>query len=531
MNIYTQEMLKSIELVNATRESRSKHSVPKINENDKKSLLNTYHPDYKRNEFNILLVGQNKGDRVPKELCELLQGNSILLNENLDLSKPDYKVDVLIIGGGGAGASCALESFKNGANTLIATKLRFGDSNTMMAEGGIQAAESNNDSPSKHFIDALGGGHFTNNHNLLKTLVLNAPNTIKWLENLGVMFDKDSNSNMILNHGGGTSIKRMHSCKDTTGGEIMRVLKDEVLNKKIPILEFCACVELTKDNNNKVNGAILKNIETGKLIVVSAKCVVLATGGAGRLHYQNFPTTNHYGATGDGLILAYRLGAKLIYPDTIQYHPTGVAYPSQLLGALVTEKVRSLGAQLINIKGELFMNPLETRDIASSLIIKECLKNNGIKTSSGNAVWLDIPLIDVIHGKGTIEKKLPNMVRMFSKCDIDITKSPVLVYPTLHYQNGGLLIDTNGETTIENLFAVGEVSGGIHGRNRLMGNSLLDILVFGRIAGEYASEKSKKINFTELNINHIYTFKKELEKMNYNSKISSPILLPDYTRK
>ena len=271
-------------------------------------------------------------------------------------------------------------------------------------------------------------------------------------------------------------------------------------------------------------------METGDILVAKAKTVVIATGGAGRLHYQGFPTSNHYGATADGLILGYRAGAKLLYADTLQYHPTGAAYPSQILGALVTEKVRSLGAQVLNKDGIAFVHPLETRDVEASAIIRECQENGGgLETGEGLAVWLDTPLIEEIHGEGTIEKRIPAMMRMFGKYGIDIRKEPILIYPTLHYQNGGLEISADGQTNIENLYVAGEAVGGIHGRNRLMGNSLLDIIVFGRNAGQQASEKAKQVTVGELTLDHVQKFAAEMQEAGIDSDIVSPKLLPNYT--
>lgn len=249
------------------------------------------------------------------------------------------------------------------------------------------------------------------------------------------------------------------------------------------------------------------------------------------MHYQGFPTSNHYGATADGLVLGYRTGAKLMYADTLQYHPTGAAFPSQIFGALVTEKVRSLGAKLVNSKGEVFVHPLETRDVAAAAIIRECSdRNNGVATGSGSAVWLDTPMIERIGGEGTIEKRIPAMLRMFANYGIDIRKEPILVYPTLHYQNGGLDINVDGMTTcIENLYAAGEVVGGIHGRNRLMGNSLLDVIVFGRNAGQHAAERAKNVRVGRLTLEHIEKFDAELKSAGIETEIVSPKLLPDYT--
>ncbi|GAI57242.1 unnamed protein product, partial [marine sediment metagenome] len=209
-----------------------------------------------------------------------------------------------------------------------------------------------------------------------------------------------------------------------------------------------------KMTRDKTAGAILVNLETNEVILVRAKAVVMATGGMGRLHIQDFPTTNHYGATADGLVLAYRVGADLIFMDTMQYHPTGAAHPVQILGQLVTEKVRTLGGQLVNIDGEQFVMPLEPRDVVASAIIRECQEHHkGIETPTGEVgVWLDSPMIDVIRGEGTIARELPAMVRQFSRFNIDITKEPMLVYPTLHYQNGGIKINTEGVTTVPGLF-------------------------------------------------------------------------------
>ena len=275
------------------------------------------------------------------------------------------------------------------------------------------------------------------------------------------------------------------------------------------------------------------NMETKELYVAKAKTVVIATGGAGRMHYQGFPTSNHYGATADGLVLGYRVGAKLLYAETLQYHPTGAAFPEQIFGALVTEKVRSLGAKLVNKNGEVFMHPLETRDVTAASVIRECLeRGNGIDTGNGQAVWLDTPMIEKIGGEGTIEARIPAMMRMFAQYGIDIRKEPILIYPTLHYQNGGLDITPDCMTTnVENLFVAGEAVGGIHGRNRLMGNSLLDIIVFGRSAGKNAAAKCKNVKVGKLSLEHIDSFEAEITAAGINTEEVSPKLLPNYTRR
>ncbi len=532
MYVYTDEQLKSMKLVEKTRQDRLNNLHKRMTAEEKTAVLQQFHPDYIDGAYETLKVGPNKGDKVLHELASLLQGNPRSEEKCADLSNPDYDVDVLVIGGGGAGSSAAITAHNNGANVMIVTKLRIGDANTMMAEGGIQAADKPNDSPAIHYLDAFGGGHFAAKPELLEKLVCDAPDSIRWLSDLGVMFDKDAEGNMITTHGGGTSRKRMHACKDYSGAEIMRTLRDEVLNRGIPVVDFTSAIEIILDDEGKASGAVLKNMETGEILVAKAKTVVIATGGAGRLHYQGFPTSNHYGATADGLVLAYRAGAKLLYADTLQYHPTGVAEPTQIFGALVTEKVRSLGAQLVNKDGEPFVYSLETRDVTASTIIRECNgRNNGIKTTDGVGVWLDTPMIEQIHGEGTIEKRIPAMMRMFGKYGIDIRKEPILVYPTLHYQNGGIDISANGMTSVENLFVAGEAVGGIHGRNRLMGNSLLDIIVFGRNAGKNASEKSKTVKVGKLSLSHVDKFEKELKDAGIDTGIVSPKLLPDYKRK
>ena len=524
------------ELARAVAEKRAENAAlepRRMTAEEKDELLAHFHPDYKQDEFTVLAAGVNKGDKVPTQLAELLQGKSRISAFDVDLASPDYDTDVLIIGGGGAGASAAIEADEAGAKSMIVTKLRIGDANTMMAEGGIQAADKPNDSPAIHFLDAFGGGHFAAKPELVKKLVTKAPEAIQWLNKLGVEFDKEPDGTMVTTHGGGTSRKRMHAAKDYSGAEIMRTLRDEVINRGIPVIDFTAAVEIILDEGGRAAGAVLMNMETKELLVARAKTVIIATGGAGRLHYQGFPTSNHYGATADGLILGYRVGAKLLYADTLQYHPTGTGYPEQIFGALVTEKVRSLGAKLVNIDGDVFMHPLETRDVTAASIIRECTeRNKGIETSLGKAVWLDTPMIEYKNGEGTIEKRIPAMMRMFGKYGIDIRKEPILVYPTLHYQNGGLEISDDCSTGVENLYAAGEVAGGIHGRNRLMGNSLLDVIVFGRNAGICAAAKAKETAApAKLTLAHIEKFNKELEAAGAASEVASPMLLPHYARK
>ncbi len=531
--MYTGDMLKSAEKVAAKRKENAVLEPKRMSADEKDKVLEEFHPDHIKSQFAELQIGPNKGEKAPLELVDMLQGKSRINPADIDLSKPDYETDVLILGGGGAGSSAAIEADNAGSKVLMITKLRIGDANTMMAEGGIQAADKANDSPQQHFLDAFGGGHFDAKKELVYELVTKAPETILWLNKLGVEFDKAADGTMITTHGGGTSRKRMHACKDYSGAEIMRTLRDEVLNRKnITVVDFTAAIEIIKDEKGEAAGAVLMNMETKQLLIAKAKTVIIATGGAGRMHYQGFPTSNHYGATADGLVLAYRAGAKLMYEYSLQYHPTGAAFPQQVFGALVTEKVRSLGAKVVNCDGEVFIHPLETRDVEAAGIIREVKGHGkGVKTSLGQGVWLDTPMIELKNGEGTIEKRIPAMLRMFDKYGIDIRKEPILVYPTLHYQNGGVEIEQDCSTGIKNLFVAGEASGGIHGTNRLMGNSLLDVIVFGRIAGTSAAKASKSANPGKLSLQHVTDFENERKSANITTDTVSPKILPHYTHK
>ena len=530
---YPPEMQESLKRVEASRSRRLSEEFPRLTPAEKTELIASFHPDHVEGGMRPLQVGPNKGDRMPNELADLLEGRPHLDPEVFDPSTPDHDVDVLVIGGGGGGAAAALTAQEQGAQVLLATKLRLGDANTMMAQGGIQAADKPNDSPAVHYLDVMGGGGFDNIPELVEALVTDAPAIIQWLESLGCMFDKEPDGTMRTIHLGGTSRKRVHTAKDYTGLEIMRTLRDEVGSRGIPVLEFSPAVELLGDGEGRCTGAVLYELETRRYLVVRAKTVILATGGCGRLHIQDFPTTNHYGATADGLVLAYRMGAKLIFLDAMQYHPTGVAFPEQMVGQLVTEKMRGMGAQLVNAEGEQFVYPLETRDAVTSAIIRECRqRGKGVKTPTGRAgVWLDSPMIEIRQGAGAIVENLAAMYRQYARFGIDIRVEPILVYPTFHYQNGGILIDPNGETQVPNLFSVGEVSGGVHGRNRLGGNSLLEILVFGRRAGREAARRARDIQPGRLSLEHVARFNQACREAGLPQEIRSPLLLPDYTRR
>jgi len=529
---YPDYMLKSIKLVEEKRENNMSSPVKPMSMKEREQVLSKYHPDYMKNTKRKLKVGIDKGKLLYNGIVDLLEAKPVLDPKDVDFSKIDYDLDLLIIGGGGAGTVAALFAYESGVpkdKILIITKLRHGDANSMMAQGGIQAADRPEDNPALHYLDIYGGGHFTNKPDLAKALALDAPGIIHWHEELGVMYDRQKDGEFQELSGGGTCRNRMHSAKDYTGMELLRNIRDKSRNLEIPVLEFCPVVELLMDDKNQVVGGVAFNLETYEYYVIRAKATILATGGSGRLHLSNYPTTNHYGATGDGLVMAYHTGANLLDLDTIQIHPTGDAYPEPLVGILSTEKIRGLGAIPLNNKGNPFVFPLEPRDVESAMFIQECKQGGGIVTPTGMpGVWLDSPMIDIIHGKGTIEEKLAGEVRKFKRFGIDMTKHPILVYPTLHYQNGGVEINEHCETKIPGLFAAGEITGGVHGKNRLMGNSLLDYNVFGRRAGIYASNYIKKVKVGKLTLSHLDKYNKMLENANIKIEKTAPILLPEY---
>ena len=419
---YPDYMRESIEKVTATRPKRVGVQYPRLTMEQAQEVLHAFHPDFLDDQKREVLVGPNKGDTANHKFADVLEAHPAIMPSDVDLDPADWDVDILIIGGGGAGCAAALMAQEVGVSVLLATKLRLGDANTMMAQGGIQAASKPNDSPAIHYLDVIGGGHFENKPELVEALVKDAPLVLDWHEELGVMYDKHPDGIMYAIHGGGTSRKRMHSARDYSGGEIMKTLRDEVQNRPdIEVVEFLSAVELIMDDKGACVGAVMMNMETREYKIVRAKATILATGGFGRLHIQNYETTNHYGATADGIVMAYHAGAKWLFMDSVQYHPTGAIFPEQIVGLLVTEKVRGLGAQVLNIDGEQFTFPLEPRDIESSKIIREVEKESkGVCTPTGKwGVWLDSPIIDDIHGPGTIERELPAMVRQYRRFDID----------------------------------------------------------------------------------------------------------------
>jgi succinate dehydrogenase/fumarate reductase flavoprotein subunit len=500
---------------------------------ERKKILD-FHPDFKEEGRREIRVGPSKGYRIAHEMVDVLEARSRVNPADIDLAKVDRETDVLVIGGGGAGTAAALLAEENGAKVVLATKLRHGDANTMMAEGGIQAATKvGKDSPYYHYLDVMGGGHFKNKPELVETLVNHAPDVIRWLESLGCNFTKFPDGTLQTIHGGGTSRKRMHFAADITGAEMMRTVRDEARNRpNIEIIEFSPAVELVLNEHGHCAGAVLYNMETEEYQLIKAKSVVMATGGSGRLHIQSFMTTNHYGATADGIVIAYRAGVPICFLHTVQYHPTGVVFPEQAEGILITEKFRGSGANLVNIEGKQFVNEREPRDVEAAAIIRECVERKlGVPTPTGKSgVWLDSPMIDDLSGVGTVEREFPGKFILYKRFGIDISKEPMLIFPTLHYQNGGLEFQPDATTVLPGLMIAGEVGGGTHGQNRLMGNSLLDIMVFGRIAGKSAAEYAKsRAKAGALSLEHVVAFNKEVADAGIEGDRVSPMLLPDYT--
>ncbi len=531
---YPESMFPSLRKLAQTRSHRVHHTYPELSLENKNSLLQNFHPDFNPHIKRPLAVGVNSGDVVAQEVANLLESPSQITPyaQNLSLQKAHYTTDVLVIGSGGAGLSAALWLKKNTSlQVIISTKLRTLDSNTVMAEGGLSAATASNDNPAIHFVDTMVGGRFCNDPDLVETMVSQGPIIIHWLASLGVHFDRRKDGEFFTHRPGGHSRTRSHSIQDITGLEITRILADEARNCGLHTLEFCPAVELLLDDHGNCSGAILQNLDTKQYYVVHAKAVIMASGGMGRLHPLGFPTSNFYGATADGLVLGYRAGAKIIHMDSVQYHPTGTAWPNHLLGLLISEAVRAQGAQLLNSHGDMFIGNLETRDTLAAAIIQESFgKEQHVLTPTGNrGVWLDTPLIDLQHGQGTFARRFANIHKRFLTCGIDPANEPILVYPTQHYQNGGLAITPQAQTSVPYLYAAGEVAGGIHGKNRLGGNALLDIFVFGHEAAKQAATHAQeRPHPTTHNLDHVYVYEQTLTKLSTHNTQRAPLILPDY---
>jgi succinate dehydrogenase / fumarate reductase flavoprotein subunit/L-aspartate oxidase len=492
-------------------------------------LLRTFHPDHQPESVVKLEVGPNKGDICHRQLADILQADARI--DEADLAGAAIvETDVLVIGGGGAGCTAALEAARAGARVILTTKLRLGDSNTVMAEGGIQASVEKNDTPQMHFDDTVKGGHLKVDKKLAAQMVMDGPEVIRWLIQQGMQFDLDQYGDLLTRRAGGTSAARVVYYRDYTGLEMMRVLREAVENSNIEVWPYSPVVELLSNEQGHCAGAVVSSLKDYCFKLVKAKAVILATGGIGRMHLNGFPTSNHFGATGDGLVLAYRLGARLRDLDSFQYHPSGLAWPIHLSGTLITEGVRSAGAYLLNGHGERFIDELRPRDQVAAAIIRECREGRGIDTGHGSCgVWLDTPGVE-LRNPGIFEKRFPKLIHLGRKSGTDPRKQPMLIYPTLHYQNGGVVIDENGLSTVPGLYCIGEVCGGIHGRNRLMGNSLLEIISFGRRAGAHAAECRHGRGHKKISIEHLSQIRRALTLAGRSLETKGPILFPEYAK-
>jgi len=445
----------------------------------------------------------------------------------------DY--DVLVIGAGGAGLRAAIEASSEGVKVGLVCKSLLGKAHTVMAEGGIAAALANVDDRDNwrvHFADTMRGGQYTNNWRMAELHAKEAPECVRELEGWGALFDRTADGRILQRNFGGHKYPRLAHVGDRTGLEMIRTLQDAGIHRGVAVHMETAIVTLLKDGD-RVVGAFGYERERGRFVLFGAKAVVLATGGIGRAYSI---TSNSWEYTGDGQAQAYDVGAELIDMEYVQFHPTGMVWPPSVRGILVTEGVRGEGGVLKNNQGRRFMfdeipanykpqtadNPEEgwrytqgdknarrppellTRDHVARCIMREVREGRG---SPHGGVFLDIAWIKekLPNAAEHIKKKLPSMYHQFKQlADIDITAEPMEVGPTTHYMMGGVRVDGDTQmSTVPGLFAAGEVAAGLHGANRLGGNSLSDLLVFGRRAGRYAAVFARehgtgKINPTDV---------------------------------
>jgi succinate dehydrogenase / fumarate reductase flavoprotein subunit len=405
-----------------------------------------------------------------------------------------HEHDVLIIGAGGAGLRAAIEALAQGASVAVVCKSLLGKAHTVMAEGGIAAAMANVDRTDDwraHFRDTMRGGKFLNNWRMAQIHAQEAPERVRELEQWGALFDRTTDGNILQRAFGGQTFKRLCHVGDRTGLEMIRTLQDRGVNLGIDVYMECAITRLLKDGD-RIAGAFGYWRENGRFIVFKAKSVVVATGGIGKAWRI---TSNSWEYTGDGMALAYDAGAELMDMEFVQFHPTGMVWPPGVQGILVTEAVRGEGGVLRNKDGERFMErydpermDLSTRDVVARAIYTEAKEGRG--TEHGGAY------LDISHKPAEyVKKKLPSMYHQFRElADVDITKGPMEVGPTCHYMMGGIRVDAEtAESNVPGLFAAGEAAAGLHGANRLGGNSLSDLLVFGRRAGVSAAEHAKQV--------------------------------------
>ncbi len=414
--------------------------------------------------------------------------------DNLDSSYETIEYDILIVGAGGAGMRAAIEASDKGTKVLLLCKSLLGKAHTVMAEGGIAASLGNIDPQDNwkiHFSDTIVEGQSISNWKMAEIFAKEAPDRVLELERYGALFDRTGDGLIMQRPFGAHSYRRLCYVGDRTGLELIRTLEDQVLNRNIPYIDEAVVTGIIKDpTSGAVSGAVVIRIRSGALLFVKCKAVILATGGCGKVYSV---TSNSWESTGDGIAIAYRAGAELMDMEMMQFHPTGMIYPAGVRGMLITEAVRGEGGILTNIDGERFMaryDPkrmeLSARDVVARAIYTEIKEGRG--TPNG-AVYLDITQ----KGEAYIKKKLPSMYYQFLEfANVDISKEKMEVAPTVHYHMGGVRVDPEtAVTNVPGLYAAGEVASGLHGANRLGGNSLSDILVFGRRAGAAAADYVK----------------------------------------
>lgn len=410
-----------------------------------------------------------------------------------------HEHDVLIIGAGGAGLRAAIEALGQGATVGVVCKSLLGKAHTVMAEGGIAAAMANVDEADDwrtHFRDTMRGGKFLNNWRMAQIHAQESPERVRELEQWGALFDRTSSGDILQRAFGGHTFKRLCHVGDRTGLEMIRTLQDRGVNLGIDVFMECAITRLLKDGE-RVSGAFGYWRETGRFVVFKAKSIVIATGGIGKAWRI---TSNSWEYTGDGMALAYDAGAELMDMEFVQFHPTGMVWPPGVQGILVTEAVRGEGGVLRNKDGERFMErydpekmELSTRDVVARAIYTEAREGRG--TEHGGAY------LDISHKPADyVKRKLPSMYHQFRElADVDITQGPMEVGPTCHYMMGGIRVEAeSAQATVPGVFAAGEAAAGLHGANRLGGNSLSDLLVFGRRAGLSAAQHAKQSGPVEI---------------------------------
>jgi len=386
---------------------------------------------------------------------------------------------VLVIGSGASGLAAAVSAERSGARVALATKGSIQSCNSAKAQGGIQAAFGEDDSPEQHAQDVWRSSHETADMELVTILTSEAPSAIHWLEELGVEFTRE-NGGYRLARCGGASAKRLLQVGDRTGHAITAALRDAVESGGATTFSKSPLAELSQTEHGW-------RARAGEH-VIDAATVILAAGGRcfAVAEERGELSTNHPGATGEVTKIALDVGAEARDLDALQYHPNGGAWPATMQGYSIPETTRAYGAVLLNADGEEFTDSLGPRDAVSQAIFAEVEAGRGVTTADGRpAVWLDTTRIP----EADADVSLPYMLRRYRAGGIDPLREKLYTYPVLHYQNGGLVIDEHGETTLDGLFACGEIAGGTHGRNRMMGNSLLECCVFGKRAGRAAAER------------------------------------------